>query len=276
MRKLQLESFGVRLRLDFEDEEALVPVIDRLRFVFRDQIRIGNSGNHEHRFVIGRANGDETQVMDVYQRTRHPVASARLTKTIESMVRNKIAEYAVGKVFLHAGVVSIDGEALVIPGRSRTGKSTLVNALLNHGAVYYSDEYAVIDKDGEIHPFAKPISLRSTERDEGIEEVVPEELGIEVGHDPVPCKMVLLTEFVEGGKWSPFEVGNAAGVLKLIENSVGLRTNTCFSLKVLNKLALRAIIAQSCRSEALETAIKLIEFFKRPSIGIQQQGSNTS
>ena len=32
--------------------------------------------------------------------------------------------------------------------------------LLRAGAVYYSDEYAVVDPWGRVHPFAKPLSIR--------------------------------------------------------------------------------------------------------------------
>ena len=38
------------------------------------------------------------------------------------------------------------GRAIVIPGRTFSGKSTLVAELVRAGATYYSDEYAVEDE----------------------------------------------------------------------------------------------------------------------------------
>ena len=63
-------------------------------------------------------------------------------------------------VFVHAGVVGWRGRAIVIPGRTHTGKSTLVAALLEAGAVYYSDEMAIFDSDGRVRAFPVPLVMR--------------------------------------------------------------------------------------------------------------------
>ncbi len=51
-------------------------------------------------------------------------------------------------LFVHAGAVAVgwQRQAILIPGRSFAGKTTLVKALVEAGAVYYSDEFAVLDK----------------------------------------------------------------------------------------------------------------------------------
>src|ERR1700722_12844727 len=71
------------------------------------------------------------------------------------------AEMASDRLFVHAGVVGWQGKAILLPGRSYSGKSTLVAALLQAGATYYSDEYALLDARGRVHPYPKPLSLRS-------------------------------------------------------------------------------------------------------------------
>src|SRR5688572_30895391 len=53
-----------------------------------------------------------------------------------------VAETAKRRIFVHAGVVGWKGQAVVIPGRSFSGKSTLVSEMIRAGATYYSDEYA--------------------------------------------------------------------------------------------------------------------------------------
>jgi hypothetical protein len=64
-------------------------------------------------------------------------------------------------VLLHAAVVAIHGQALLFPGCSRAGKSTLAAGLVLSGYSYLSDEVAVIDGARlRVWPFPKPISIR--------------------------------------------------------------------------------------------------------------------
>src|SRR6266550_220612 len=65
-------------------------------------------------------------------------------QSFESNVHLHVAEMARHRVFVHAGVVGWKGKAIVIPGRSFSGKSTMVSELVKAGATYYSDEYAVL------------------------------------------------------------------------------------------------------------------------------------
>jgi hypothetical protein len=53
------------------------------------------------------------------------------------------------------------GRAVILPGRSMSGKTSLVAALVKAGATYFSDEYAVLDKLGMVHPYIKTLSLRT-------------------------------------------------------------------------------------------------------------------
>ena len=56
------------------------------------------------------------------------------------------------RVAVHAGVVAFAGRAVVIPGPSHSGKSTLVQALVEAGATYLSDEFALLDEAGRVWP----------------------------------------------------------------------------------------------------------------------------
>ena len=48
-----------------------------------------------------------------------------------------VAERAPDHLFVHAGVVGWEGRAIVMPGASFAGKTTLVQAWLEAGATYY-------------------------------------------------------------------------------------------------------------------------------------------
>jgi hypothetical protein len=79
---------------------------------------------------------------------------------LESEIRQTVAKGAARRTFVHAGVVGWNGRAILVPGRSRSGKTTLVAELVKAGAQYLSDEFAVLDGRGRVHPFAKPLSIR--------------------------------------------------------------------------------------------------------------------
>jgi len=79
---------------------------------------------------------------------------------LAAAIRSHVALNAPAHIFVHAGVVAVDGRALVLPGPSFSGKTTLVAALVRAGATYLSDEFAVLDADGRVHPYPKPLSIR--------------------------------------------------------------------------------------------------------------------
>lgn len=71
------------------------------------------------------------------------------------MLRNR------GYFYVHAGVVAHSGRAVVLPGLSRAGKSTLVLALLARGAGYLSDELFVWDPEsGDALPYPRAPKVR--------------------------------------------------------------------------------------------------------------------
>jgi len=64
-------------------------------------------------------------------------------------------------LFVHAGVVAQAGRAVVLPGLSRAGKSTLVLALLGEGAQLLSDELLAYDPaTGRLLPFPRAVKVR--------------------------------------------------------------------------------------------------------------------
>jgi len=60
-------------------------------------------------------------------------------------------------ISLHAATVGWQGHAITIAGASGAGKSSLCTAALLHGADYFSDEYSLLDQQGRITPFPRPL-----------------------------------------------------------------------------------------------------------------------
>jgi len=184
---------------------------------------------------------------------------------VESQVRITIAEFARSKVFLHAGVVGWKNRAIVIPATSFSGKSTLVSELVKKGAVYYSDEYAVLDADGSVQPFPKWLSIRSKVKPFTPTVQAVESFGGIAGTATIPVGMVLIAKFDRKKKtlsnWQPKLLSGGQGIMEILPHTLPIRNKPKFALEVLNKLAARAIIVKTIRGEAVEFAETLLNYF---------------
>jgi hypothetical protein len=176
----------------------------------------------------------------------------------ESDMRLYIAERARRRVFVHAGVVAWRGRAIVIPGRSFSGKSRLVAALVRAGATYYSDEYAVFDDRGRVHPFPSPLSLRGEDGAPATRHA-PESLGAAVGTAPLPVGLVAVSQYRSGARWRPRRLTPGQGVLALLANTVPARERPAAALVALQRALASAPVLKGPRGEASEVAGMLLE-----------------
>lgn len=142
-----------------------------------------------------------------------------LLRRLVSEVHLSLAAASPSDVFVHAGSVAWRGRGIVVPGRSMTGKTTLVRALVEAGAAYLSDEYAVLDGRGRARPFPRALSVRTGD---GVVPLDPAGLG-SVAAGPVPVAAVVDTRYEAGAAWSPEESRGASVVLPLVGNAVAAR-----------------------------------------------------
>src|SRR5882672_8024726 len=89
-------------------------------------------------------------------RVARGTALDQVLASLETDLHRYTAEATSDMTFLHAGVVGWQGRAMAFPGRTLSGKTPLVREMLRLGATYYSDEFAVVDDFGLVHPFARP------------------------------------------------------------------------------------------------------------------------
>ena len=168
-----------------------------------------------------------------------------------------LAQHARNKLFVHAGVVSWHGKAIIIPGRTLSGKTTLVKELVAAGATYYSDEYAVFDERGYVHPYPKPLSVRQ-EGGERPKQCSIESLGGRSGKKPVPVGLVVLTQYQTEGRWRPRAVSAGQSALALLDNTIVARERPDFALKILHRVTPNASTIKSKRGAAHEVAGALL------------------
>lgn len=161
------------------------------------------------------------------------------------------------RLFVHAAVVGWRGRAIVMPGRSFSGKSTLAAALVRRGAVYYSDEYAVLDAEGRVHPYRRALHLRdeaARKAAHGLRLLRPSE-----PCDPLPVGVVVSTTHQPGASWRPAVLRGARTALPLIDNTVLAREEHGRALQMAARVAEDALLLQGVRGEADELAARLLD-----------------
>jgi hypothetical protein len=185
-----------------------------------------------------------------------------LQDVFERDLRMNVALLSRKFVFIHAGVVGWRGRAIVMPGKSFTGKSTLVEALVRAGAEYLSDEYAVLDSKGFVHPFAKPISIRApvTLKQSDIDIAA---IGGRVSSQPMRVKIILTTRYRMHSKSRFQESSPGQGTLDLVANAVAARFTPHRVVRVTGKVCARAMVLRGTRGEARETAEHLLAMLER-------------
>jgi hypothetical protein len=157
---------------------------------------------------------------------------------VESDAKLWVTARSPDAVFVHAGVVEWRGRALLLPGKSHAGKTTLVAALVEAGATYYSDDFAVLDADGRVWPCPLRLALRAPD---GARVLTPiEELGGRVGSGPIEVGWVIDTAFSLESEFNPAPISRGLVTLCLMENAPSGRTRPDEVLAVVARAARRA------------------------------------
>ncbi|HET7108505.1 MAG TPA: hypothetical protein VFI38_16950 [Candidatus Acidoferrum sp.] len=176
---------------------------------------------------------------------------------LETDLHRYVAETSPDMTFLHAGVVGWQGRAILLPGRSLCGKSTLVRELLRRGATYYSDEFAVVDDFGKIHPFPRPLGIR--EDSTFSQTRYPAATwGATSGIKPLALGAVVICKYRAGARWKPALLSDGAGALQLMANSIAVRNNPRRTLRRIQKLVKSAVFVKGTRGEASESAESIL------------------
>jgi len=82
-----------------------------------------------------------------------------VTAALEIHLYRQVIEHLNARhiISLHAAVLNTDGKAVMFAGASGSGKSSMCTAGILAGAVYFSDEFALLDTQGCVHPFPRPM-----------------------------------------------------------------------------------------------------------------------
>ena len=183
----------------------------------------------------------------------------KLWRNVEHICARASQDY----VFVRAGVVSWQGKAIVIPGGCKSGKTTLVAELVKAGCDYFSDEYAVFDKAGRVHPFPRALSLR--EVDGTTQRVSVESIGGRQALEAMPVACVVSTSYDAQAAWGPQPISAGRIAVALTQNAVAVRHRSEDYLDSLVEAARNAIGWQGTRGESAPVSQALLQILERHS-----------
>ena len=252
------ESFGRRIGLSLCDSTLVAAVSEVLppgwtqideseaqRRFRLEWLTAADSGVYREGFHL--YDGDEF--------TRWAEDERMAVEGIETEIEHDIAEFADPWLFMHAGVVAWQGQAIVLPGASHAGKSTLTAALVEAGAIYYSDEFAVLDANGQVVPFPRRLSLRDgpfgpTGRLD-LRHRAPCEDEPPV---PLPIGLVAMLRYEATGGLDATVLQPGEAIRELCQHMVAIQRRPADVLTTLNRITQQAPVLDGTRGDARSAA----------------------
>lgn len=218
--------------------------------------------DHLFSLIVGGGGGGGTRRFHLaYSGSGQLARSFDLDETLRALevgVHSHVAEHSSRRIFVHAGVVGWNGRAIVIPGRSWSGKSRLVEALVRAGGSYYSDEFAVLDDRGRVHPYPIPLARRDRKGAQPVRRPV-EEWGGESGSRPLKVGLVVVTRYRPGAGWRPKRLSRGTALLELLNHTIPARRRPERALDVLARVVEQAPTWKGVRGGARDFVARLAE-----------------
>jgi hypothetical protein len=164
---------------------------------------------------------------------------------------------------VHAGAVLLGERALLLPGITHAGKSSLVAELLRRGATYFSDEYALIDSEGRVHPYPRPLLLRNGSPEQS--PVLPAECNARIADTPAPVGWILSLEYLPESVWSVAAVPQSEALLILLRNTPHVLSESPDLVAVFQRAVAGATCYAGHRPDVDEAVSQILRLIGRPT-----------
>lgn len=254
----RFDALGRHIRIDADKASAgvLRSILERLPPFPRDRSSRTADRTYDVTHLAGDDPGSATYRIAVNHR---PLLAAPSADAAAELVASDLQTFLVltapDMTFVHAGVVSVGGRAIVLPGPSGSGKSTLVAALVRAGAAYASDEFAVVSADGSVTPYARPMVLRT---DHGPRRVRPDVYGAATVRAAVPPAAIVFAPYRADARFAPDRLPPGDAVLRLLQHCPGAQARSADALSHLRALVARTPAWTTPRGDAEAVAGALI------------------
>lgn len=258
---VEVDAFGFRIQIASESDD-LLRLLDR--FLFPPFLRIANGGGAADISVRIDQDGGQYLLEINGEKVATGTDPYQLIPSFIRGLDDVILPGLAGVRAVHAGAVQIGNRALLLPGRSHAGKSSLVAELLRRGTSYLSDEYALIDSAGLVHAYPRPMLLRSQSLETA--PVLPEELNAPVAQTPVPIGWIMELEFRAGTQWYAPPVSQGQGLMILLRNTPHVLSDAPDLISKFGKATAGAVSFMGTRSDVGEAADHILRIVSDPSL----------
>ncbi len=209
-----VEAFGAHFRLTAGCADAC-KTLDQYAFPWLRRVE-AKAGRPDLDLRIDQAAGEFRLTVDgdVVAAAGEPLGLVRaLIQALDETVVQRLN----GLRAVHAGVIAWKGRVLLFPGLSHAGKSALVREFLRRGATYFSDEYALIDAAGCVHPYPRPLLVR----DGGDEQhpLLAHALDAPVGDAPLPLGWIFVIAYRPESAWNVMTISQGEALMALLQNT---------------------------------------------------------
>ena len=262
---VSFEAFGLRVGIRVLDPQLLNSLISRVP----GHCRLLNSAEVDRLYSVVTPAVIRRNVRPMYflygdhGRLSRTERFEELLDSFESDLDFYISANSPETLFIHAGAVRWKEHAILIPGRSRSGKTSLVAEFLRAGASYYSDDLAIVDRSGYLHPYPRPLSVRIA--DDASRRVRPEDLGAKSAKSG-RISVVLFTEYVASASWCPSRITHGEGMLRLLQNVPSARKQPALVIDVLGNAIKNAEVQASYRGEKEQTVNSVLNYLDCRSV----------
>jgi hypothetical protein len=180
------------------------------------------------------------------------VTESSLLLWLQQTVEEEILRHSPDFVVVHSGVVVYDGVAVLLPGQSQSGKTTLVRELISRGAEYSSDEYAVIESSGRIYPWPRALMVRDAD---AVQHPMPAaDLGAGVRSGPSRAGLILFLQYDSDARFHVNPVSQSGALLGLLRNTPHTLADNPRILQPLTSVVTAAVAYEGVRGDAAEAA----------------------
>jgi len=188
------------------------------------------------------------------------IASSEAEPSLFALIQQIVDDAFLGRlgprVAVHAGVVVASGAAIILSGPSGCGKTSLVRELLRQGAEYASDEFAVIDPQGRIHPYPRPLMIRGESGEQ--RPVLAGEIPAAIRREPAIPALILFLEHVTGSRLELRPLSQSGALLRLLQNTPHSMADKPEMLAPLTAAVSRAASFEGIRGEGTEAADRIL------------------
>lgn len=209
-----VRAYGCNIQVETPSREAHLTLE---RYILPSLPRMDGAADLPH--VVVRATEADGQ-FQVSVDEKHVASASSAIGIVSPLIKvldDSIIERLTTLRALHAGAVVWNQRALLLPGATHAGKSSLVAELLRRGATYYSDEFALIDVQGFVHPYPRPLLLRNGRPQQS--PVLAQEFNVPVGDAPAQVGWIFALEYAPGSDWNVSPLPHGEAVLTLLKNT---------------------------------------------------------